>query len=210
MWEKRNGDQRIADKTNMNRMTEVKALMLKHKKFDVDIERRVSTKLIRLPDSSYAEGDGSFGGNHQYMDLQHLTWAEARRVFDLEARIFNKLDNSKEAEFELCQIENELHCEFDNHLYGLDLGVASTVIALSAVGCIPVSSCNAGAFGGTHYEEHPLVAFYASRALIPSLLDTAAKSGAGLENSDAGMLIVYANDIRVMRVFAQTLIAAGT
>ncbi len=51
--------------------------------------------------------------------------------------------------------------ESDEGLFGLDIGVASAVIALSAARCIPCSSCNGGAYGGSHQERHPVIAFYA-------------------------------------------------
>ena len=40
-----------------------------------------------------------------------------------------------------------------------DLGVASATIALSAFGAIPVASCNAVSFGGTHQGGIPMSRF---------------------------------------------------
>jgi hypothetical protein len=57
-------------------------------------------------------------------------------------------------------ITEELY-ENESWLFGLDIGVASTVIALSAARCVPFSSCNGGAYGGSHHEFHLVVAFYA-------------------------------------------------
>lgn len=48
----------------------------------------------------------------------------------------------------------------------LDLEAAGAVAALSAASCVPVASCNGGAFGGTHSEGAPVVAFYCRPAAL--------------------------------------------
>ena len=89
----------------------------------------------------------------------------------------------------------------------LDVGVASTVAALSATGCIPFTSCSAGAFRGWHYEKHPLVVFYARPEAVPLLVQCAQNADVGLENEEEiyNPLIVYSDDIRKMRDFANAL-----
>ena len=72
-------------------------------------------------------------------------------------------------------------------LFGLDLGVASCVIALWAAGRIPFSSCNGGAFGDMHHERNPLVAFFAMRAWLPVLMTMAEEANVGLINSGDGL-----------------------
>jgi hypothetical protein len=91
-------------------------------------------------------------------------------------------------------------------LYGLDLGVASSVVALSAAHCIPFSSCNAGTFGGYHHEDYPLVAFYARPPALDLLLACAEKAGIGLVAENTGELVAYAADVLHMRAFANALI----
>jgi hypothetical protein len=49
--------------------------------------------------------------------------------------------------------------ELSDGLWGLDIGVASATIALSALGAIP-GSCNAGGFGGHHQAAYPYVSFF--------------------------------------------------
>ncbi len=90
---------------------------------------------------------------------------------------------------------------------GLDLGVASTVYALSAARCIPYSSCNAAAFGGSHVERHPLVAFFARAPIAKVILTCAEEAGSGLINVNNGSLLAYADTLPTLRRFAETLIS---
>ncbi len=87
--------------------------------------------------------------------------------------------------------------------FGLDAGVASTVLALAAARCIPVSSCN-GMPG--HQELHPLVAFFCRPTRLPDLLAVADEAQCGLENASMGALVVYAHDVTRMIEFARKLI----
>jgi hypothetical protein len=95
--------------------------------------------------------------------------------------------------------------EEPDDLYGLDYGVASVVIGLSATRCIPFFSCNGGAFGGEQHESCPVVAFFARPWMVDVVLECAAEASVGLVNADAGTLIVYAGDTRNMRVFEHAL-----
>lgn len=90
-------------------------------------------------------------------------------------------------------------------MMGLDLGVATTVAALSAAACVPFASCNGGAYGGLNHETYPLVMFYARPQAVPHLLAAADRAGVGLESDSSGEVCVYADDIRRMRLFAVEL-----
>lgn len=57
---------------------------------------------------------------------------------------------------------------------GLDLGVASAVVALSVIGCIPFNSCKGGAFGGDHDASAPVVGFYARPEQLQTICDVSA------------------------------------
>jgi hypothetical protein len=131
-----------------------------------------------------------------------MPWSEAKRVFEVESELIERIEISEEPDEAYDTIEDEIFDKLD----GLDLGVASTVIALSAARCIPFSSCNAGVFGGHHRESHPLVAFYARRPIAELVLACAYDSIAGLQTNENGCLVAYADDIRVLRQFAKILI----
>src|SRR5271167_4289324 len=71
--------------------------------------------------------------------------------------------------------------------------------------CIPFSSCNAGVFGGSHSEHYPVVAFYTRPAIAEVILTCTQEAQIGLETSERGYLIAYADDIRALRQFAGML-----
>ena len=148
----------------------------------------------------------NLGCNRSYIDLRRLTWSEARHAYIAEGDFIRRIEESSDPTMEYDQIEDERLIDFDE-LFGLDIGIASSVVALSAARCVPFSSCNAGAYGGSHHEDHPVVAFFARSATANLLLECAQESKTGLENSHQGSLIAYANDIRRMREFADAIIA---
>ena len=117
---------------------------------------------------------------------------------------FRELQTSEDP---LAVLENdERQTEISEKLGCLDLGVASTVITLSAAKCIPFTSCNGGILGGNHLEAYPLVAFFAKPPQIPLLLAEAEDAGTGLE-SNGSTLVVYTGDLVNMLAFARALLA---
>ena len=118
-----------------------------------------------------------------------------------------RLQHAEDLEDEAARLDDErLDCfEPSEGLWGLDIGVASATIALSALGAIPVGSCNAGGFGGHHQGASPLCRLLprnsrARRRLSPLLgprMSGCAVIGAGLAQ------IFAAGDFDLFR-FAQT------
>jgi hypothetical protein len=180
--------------------------MFAYQNFDVEIVRDLDASQLTWPEPGDATDDSGLGCNRLYADLRGLSWAEAKRVFALEGRLITRIEISKDVDAEYDAIEEEL-CEEDEHLFGLDLGVASTVVCLSAARCVPFASCNAGVFGGHHQESYPLVAFFARSQIVDFLLASAVDAEVGLENHGYGCAVVYANDVRKFRTFAQSLIS---
>jgi|GEM_PF-1557001 len=180
--------------------------MIEYPTFEVDIERKVDVTLLGWPERAEADMDSGLGCNRSYIDLRGLTWTEAKRVYRAEDEFIARIEAADDPDEEYEAIEEELYQDPEG-IYGLDIGVASTVVALSASRCVPFTSCNAGALGGgTHHEWHPLVAFYAPSAVIELLLRCAEASAVGLTNHEGARLLVYARDIRDMRNFAWLLI----
>jgi hypothetical protein len=144
--------------------------MITYRKFDVDIERAVDVSLLGWPGRGDASHDAGLAGNREYSDLRGFSWAAAQRACDFEDELVDRVENSADAADEIAAIDDELYELEESDLCGLDLGVATLVIALSAARCVPCSSCNAGAYDGAHHQEkYPLVAFYARPAQIPLL-----------------------------------------
>jgi hypothetical protein len=174
--------------------------------FEVEIVRKVDVGQLDWPAPGDSDDDSGLGCNRMYTDLRRLSWGEARRVHALEGELMARVESARNAEEEVSTIEDELY-ESDSHLYGLDLGVASTVISLSAARCVPFSSCNAGTFCGHHQEVYPLVAFFAKAPMIDLLLRAATEAEIGMGNHLFGCLVAYADDVRKVRGFAERLIA---
>jgi hypothetical protein len=175
------------------------------RKFAVEIERSVNTGSLAWPESDMCEDDCALGENRDYRDLRGASWDDATRVFALEESLLERLASADDLAATLDIISDELY-EDPEGLWGLDIGVASTVIALSAARCIPCASCNGGCFGDGHHEGHPLVLFYAMPAWMPYLLEAAEEAKVGLINEDYGSILVYADDISRMILFASALI----
>jgi hypothetical protein len=177
--------------------------MFAYPRFNVQVSRKVNESRLRWPSDEHAAGDG-LGGNRNYADLRRFPWDEALEVFKLEGELMARVEASADPEQEYELIEDELYEELSINLCGLDLGVAAAVLALSAAGCVPFSSCNAGTFGGGHPELYPLVAFYGRKEAIALLLACAEEADAGLE-SDDGAIVLYAADIPAIRRFAEAV-----
>jgi hypothetical protein len=173
--------------------------------FDIDIVRKVDARRLAWPEFDEADDERSLGGNRDYSDLRGLSWSEAQRILNYETDLILRIEDAEDAEQEMDQIGDELY-EEDVGLYGLDLGVASSVVGLSAAKCVPFASCNGGSFGGHHHERYPLVAFFAQLSAVTSLIACAEAAGVGLEGNESGGLVVYADDIRKMRQFALELL----
>ena len=176
-------------------------MAFKYPIFDVQVERNLKPEHLSWAEPGEAMDDMGLGSNRLYMDLRRLTWSEARRVYEVEGDFIERIVGAMNPEDEYEEIEND----DSDQIFGLDTGVASTVVALSSAGCIPFASCNAGTFGGSHNEQYPLVAFYMRAEMKNILLEAAEESGTGLENSHNGSVVVYADDIRKMRTFAASL-----
>lgn len=177
------------------------------RRFDVEICRSVSGEGLGWPEAGEAGArgmDGGFGGNRSYVDLRGMAWKEVQRIHDLERDLLARIVASNDPEDEHDAIVDELH-EDDQGLLGLDLGVASAVVALSAARCIPFASCNGGAFGGHHHEDYPVVAFYARPPHVPLLIAAAEESGCGLEHGSNGCLVLFASEIYALHSFARAL-----
>ncbi|MER9000630.1 hypothetical protein NKH58_22690 [Mesorhizobium australicum] len=181
--------------------------MFKHVLFDVQPERKVSAEGLRWPVGAEVETDSGLGCNREYCDLRGLSWTDARQIHALELAMIRKIESGEEPGEDYASIEDELESTDETGLLmGLDIGVASTVAALSAARCIPVTSCNGGAFGIPHHEAHPLVVFCARPQQLELLVQGAEKAGVGLVSNASGHLVVYADDIRKMPAFALALI----
>ena len=146
------------------------------------------------PESNLATDDYFVRG---YGDMRGETWGDASETLEMEREFLAlMLGDLSAAEAALC-------AEDRFELNGLDLGVASAVVALSAANCAPIASCNGGA---GHHEDYPCVAFYCPKVRLPDLLKAAALTGCGLESGGSGRVLLYADNVEPLLLFAEKLI----
>jgi hypothetical protein len=150
------------------------------------------------------EEDG-LEGNHQYRDLRGMGWPDVEAALSQEAGLFDRLaaaaDIDKAAE--LIEEEREAADFPDEDFWGLDVGVISATLALSALGATPVFSCNAGGFGGHHMATFPHVAFFLPRSSAAEVLAIAEDADVGLDVVEGGIARVYGRTDFDLHRFAQ-------
>lgn len=175
--------------------------------YQVEVVRRFPADELAMPSRAEVERgeEDGLAGNQHYQDLRGSSWEEAVRVLAREAALIDRFDAAidldEEAEiFEEERLE-EVFPEAD--LCGLDVGVAGAAITLSAMGAIPVSSCNAGGFGGHHTAAFPYVAFFLTHELADEVLATAAAADVGLDIVDGGIARLFGRTDRDLHRFGQ-------
>lgn len=181
--------------------------MFTYPRFEIEIVRDVDANVLGWPERGAAVDESGLGCNRAYIDMRRLSWAEARRVLILEQELMTRVELAPDSAEECEVVDDELY-ESDQNLYGLDLGVASAVVSLSAAGCVPFSSCNGGSFGGKHHERYPLVVFYAPAQTVGLLIAAAEEAGIGLEGGEH--VVAYADDVRNIVQFARSLISRSS
>jgi hypothetical protein len=167
-----------------------------------------AARLSELSETAAVEADesGYLAGNQMYQDLRGYDWLDVARTLEVERRLIAQLQGSADLAAEAARIDDErLDCfEPSEGLWGLDIGVASATIALSALGAIPVGSCNAGGFGGHHQGAYPYVSFFLGGALPEFVVSISRAAGVGLRSDADGLAQIFgAGDFDLLR-FAET------
>jgi hypothetical protein len=186
-------------------------MALKHHQFPVSVSIDECTE-TGWPEWIEMGDESGLGANHQYEDLRNMSWELVRGALEAEQAAINKFTQTGAVSFEEAEAyfsDEAKDWEQDqlDPLWGLDMGVASAVLALSAAGCVPFTSCNAGAFGGRHFEKYPLVGFYLPCQLANILPRIVAEAGVGLHQHGSGVFQIYADEIPAMMRFAERMLA---
>lgn len=168
---------------------------------DLDMDRLAE---LSPAEASEAEEQGYLAGNRSYRDLRGFGWEDVVRALDLERALvarFEAVDDPAVAESDFDELRLQALDPIEE-LCGLDVGVASAVLAVSALGGIPVSSCNGGCFGGQHQARHPYVAFYLPKDRGAPVLDLAEAADIGLFVDQDGIAQIYGRTINDLLRFA--------
>ena len=176
----------------------------RHRVFNVETKRTAVGAHLDWPEGERFKADSGLGGNRLYEDLRRQPWWLYREALAYEQAFIRNFETAADDDARADLLEALDEDEASACLCGLDPGVASCVLALSASRCAPFTSCNGGAFGGRHLESYPLVSFFVRPALAPHLLSCAEEVDVGLLDY-AGALQVYARKITHMLDFAEIL-----
>jgi hypothetical protein len=151
-----------------------------------------------------ADEDGSFDGNRAYMDLRAMSWTDVAETLAVERPLLGRLEAAPDLDDEEEAIVEELVTEYGAEgLWSLDPGVASATIALSALGAMPIASCNGGVLGGHHKEAYPLVAFYLPTEFAAQVETLAEAADCGLVIDVHGRAQIYGQSYRELIRFAE-------
>lgn len=148
-------------------------------------------------------------GNQQYRDIRDVSWEFVAEAIAREKALFDRFaeaaDVEEEAERYAEEIEEAIFPEED--LWGLDIGVIAAVMALSALGAVTVSSCNAGGFGRAHVEQFPLIAMFLPRHAAGEVMAIAEAADVGLDMLPGGRVRLYGRTDYDLHRFAETALA---
>lgn len=176
--------------------------------FDLEKPAAPDPGRLRWPRRWEVSGDDATpAGNQHYQDLTAASWADVSRVLEVEAALVRRVEEAFDPSGEESRIEAELDGQRDDDdetpLLGLDLGVATAVLVLAAVGAVPVASCNGGAFGRVHLGSNPYVACYIRPRRFLVVSGWAVRAGLVQTVTDDGVLVLHAREIRDLLRFAE-------
>jgi hypothetical protein len=169
---------------------------------DVRIERSVDPALIRWPMKDILSGQDGESVNRLFCNLAGMPWPTVEKLIQYEEEGLARVESGAEEDEEESEDEEWDEWENPKHLFGLDLGVASAVAALSAANCFPVSSCNGEP---DHNEPLPTILFRSRVARVPDLIEAAEAADCGLINN-CDSLELYAAHVRNLVDFARALL----
>lgn len=147
----------------------------------------VPAEALGLPSEDKMSSDSGLVENHLYEDVRGWKTGDFRRFAKAEKQILDYLAEGGDLESEDAYMRFE---ENEAWTSSIDPGLIGTVIALSVVGCCPVTSC-VGSVG--HHEGYPLVAFWCPAASWPTVRAAAEHVGVSVtwqKLVDGGTLLI--------------------
>lgn len=169
--------------------------------------------VVQLADISDRDADVGedigLEGNQQYRDIRGCSWDFLAEVIAREQALFERFAAAEDIDEEAQAYSEEIECALfpEDDLWGLDVGVISAVVALSALNLVSFSSCNAGGFGGSHVEAYPHVAFFLTRAVAAEVMAIAEEADVGLVMIGGGRMQLYGRTDFDLHRFAKSALA---
>lgn len=165
--------------------------------------RTVDPAKLGWLDGKRAETRSNFPANRDYVDLRGLSAADLDAVIAEERAGFAALQAAGYDDAAVAEVDRARRAAAVAPM--LDFGIAAAVVALSALGCVPVTSCRGRSLGAHgHAFPAPMATFYARRAHLPALMRAIEAADIYVVNN-SGKLEIYSDDVRRMLAFAETL-----
>jgi hypothetical protein len=169
----------------------------------VVVRRIIQIRELGWLDGRRARTRYNFPANRDYVDLRGLALADLDAVLAEERSGYALLDSAGYTQSAIDLVDRKR--EEAAVVPMLDFGIASTVVALSVLGCVPITSCRGRSLGKqVHAHPAPMTTFYARKTQAPVLLTAVERADIYVVNSGA-KLEVYSEDIRKMHAFAVAL-----
>jgi hypothetical protein len=169
----------------------------------VVVRRVIQVKELGWLEGRRAQTRYNFPANRDYIDLRGLALTDLDTVLAEERSGYALLEAEGYAQSAIDLVDRKREEAAVAPM--LDFGIASTVVALSVLGCVPVTSCRGHSLGKqVHAHPAPMTTFYARKTLAPVLLRAVERADIYIVNSGA-KLEAYSEDIRKMHAFAVAL-----
>jgi hypothetical protein len=170
----------------------------------VVVRRQIDPRRLGWIDQRRAAARRGLPENGQYVDLRGFQHCDLVAVLEEERAGYAALAAAGYSQPAIDQLDARQRQAAIVRI--VDFGMAAAVVALSALGCVPVSSCRGNSLGARRHEHPaPMVTFYARRIHLAALADAVARADIGIVNN-AAKLEAYADDLRKMHAFAEALL----
>jgi hypothetical protein len=166
-------------------------------------QRKIDPKRLGWIDDRRAAARNGLPANQLYVDLRGFKRIDLDAVLEEERTGYQSLEAVGYDERAIEEIDRKQATQSVIRI--VDFGVAAAVVALSALGCVPITSCRGNSLGNKRHEHPaPMVTFYARRLHLPAIMEAVEAADLYITNNEA-KLEVYADDLRKMHRFAEAL-----
>jgi hypothetical protein len=170
---------------------------------DVIARREIEPRKLGWIDARRAASHRGLPANQAYVDLRGFQPIDLDAVLEEERVGYRDLETTGYAQETIDEIDARQAANSVVRI--VDFGVAAAVVALSALGCVPITSCRGNSLGHRRHEHPaPMITFYARRLHLDALMEAVNEAEIYIVNNDA-KLEIYADDLRKMHRFAETL-----
>jgi hypothetical protein len=172
----------------------------------VTIVRELNIAAIGHLDDEVASSEDGILLNLAYFDMRGWSISDAELVCEQERDYLGELAQAGWTTAKAEEIIEEYMSDA-NELNGFDPGMAGAVLALSAAGATPISSCNGGTIGASHHSSDvPHILFAGSDVMDVKAIQLA------IEATDLGSVAngpygeIYADQVLKFHAFASALV----